>query len=167
MAKQWTIKPTSLELGIIYITEEGFHRLRARYQDLLYQQRPKISKEVGIAAAHGDRSENAEYQYGKKKLREIDREIYHLQKKFQVMERVTADKFPKDHVGFGSTVTLLDEDGKERLIQLVGEEEIDVELGKISYKSPLGRAIWKKKVGDICIFRPPKGEVEYEITAIN
>ncbi len=166
MGKKWTIKPKSLELDKIYLTRDGYERMRSRYHDLLYNQRPVITKEVGIAAAHGDRSENAEYIYGKRKLRQIDREVYVLQKKLEKVVIVEDKDFPKDHVGFGSKVRLKEEDGNEKVIQIVGEEEIDLAQGKISYKSPLAKALWKKKVGEICLFNPPKGEVEYQIMEI-
>ncbi len=166
MGKKWTIKPTSIELKDIYITEEGYKALRDKFNQLIKVDRPKIAHEVGVAAAHGDRSENAEYIYGKKKLREIDRQIYVLQKKFEVFKVVESKDFPTDKVGFGSRVRIIDEDENERVVQIVGDDEINLNEGKISLKSPLAKAVWQKKVGDICLFHPPKGEMEVEILEI-
>ncbi len=148
-----------------YITPGGFARLQAEMKQLIEVERPKTVDEVATAAAHGDRSENAEYKYGKLRLKEIDRRLRFLQKR---MDRaVVVD--PKDQtdkgeqVFFGATVEVEDEDGVRKRYQLVGEDESEPKQGRISWRSPLGRSLLKRSVGDFVIVRRPAGEVEVEI----
>ena len=133
------------------------------------KQRPKIVQEVADAAAQGDRSENAEYIYGKKKLREIDRRIHFLVKRLESASVVDPKARPegeRERIFFGATVDVEDEDGKTATYQIVGEDEIDLTRGRISYKSPLARALLKRKVDETVIFRRPSGEVELTIVSI-
>jgi len=148
------------------ITAEGLMKLREEYEHLWKVVRPQIAKAVGEAADEGDRSENAEYIYGKKKLGEIDRKLRHLGSRLKVL-KVAA---PPDHpqkVSFGCWVTYEeDETGEERCYQLVGPEEIDVTAGRISIDSPVGRALLGKKVDDDAVFIRPAGKVSVCITGI-
>jgi transcription elongation factor GreB len=152
-----------------YITREGALRLQEELADLRSRQRPKIVQEVAEAAAQGDRSENAEYIYGKKKLREIDRRIHFLVKRLESVTVVDPDQRPdgeRDRVFFGATVDVEDEDGKMATYQIVGEDEIDLGRGRISYRSPLGHALLRRRAGDSFAFRRPSGEVELTVVRI-
>ena len=152
-----------------YITPEGAKKLQ---EDLaqLFKSRPKVVQDVADAAAQGDRSENAEYIYGKKKLREIDRKIHWLTKRLESAQVVDPKQRPegeRDRVFFGATVEVEDDDGKTSRYTIVGEDEIDTPKGRISYKSPLARVLFKKKEGDTVLFRKPAGEVELTILSIS
>ena len=152
-----------------YITPAGAKKLQ---EDLaqLFKSRPKVVQDVADAAAQGDRSENAEYIYGKKKLREIDRKIHWLTKRLEAAQVVDPNERPedeRDRVFFGATVEVEDEDGKTARYTIVGEDEIDTPKGRISYKSPLARVLFKKKEGDTVLFRKPAGEVELTIRSIS
>jgi len=153
-----------------YLTPEGLARLRGELQALLGDERPKIVHAVNVAAAMGDRSENAEYIYGKRRLREIDRRIRFLQKRLDNVEVVDPAKSPTDKVAFGGWVQVADEDvqGKstKRWYQIVGEDEIDPQRGRITFSSPLGRALLGKQVGDYVKVQKPGGAAEVEILAI-
>src|SRR2546421_7553276 len=116
--------------GKRYITKLGFDRLREEFRRLLYEERPRVTHEVTVAAAHGDRSENYEYKLGKKKLREIDARLHRLQKQLESFEVVDPAKRPKtNRVFFGATVTVEDEDGETFTYQIVGGDELDESLG--------------------------------------
>ena len=154
-----------------YITREGARKLQEELVVLRTKQRPKVVQDVADAAAQGDRSENAEYIYGKKKLREIDRRIHYLTKRLETATVVgpadrDRDGSANDRVFFGATVGIEDEDGKEITYQIVGADEIDLARGRISYRSPLGSALIKRKVGETIVFRKPSGEAELTILAI-
>jgi transcription elongation factor GreB len=149
-----------------YITREGARKLQEELADLRSRQRPKIVQEVADAAAQGDRSENAEYIYGKKKLREIDRRIHFLTKRLETVTVVDAADRDTDQVFFGAFVEVEDEAGKLASYRIVGEDETEPKEGRISYKSPLGRALLKKRVGDAIVFRKPSGDVELTIVAV-
>lgn len=152
-----------------YMTRGGARRMQEELVTLRTKLRPKIVQEVADAAAQGDRSENAEYIYGKKKLREIDRRIHFLTKRLEsarIVEPTDRGDADAGRVFFGATVDVEDEDGKSSTYQIVGEDEIDLARGRISYKSPLGRILLKKKEGDTVLFRKPNGEVELTILAI-
>lgn len=150
-----------------YITREGARKLQEELADLRSRQRPKIVQEVADAAAQGDRSENAEYIYGKKKLREIDRRIHFLTKRLESAHVVDAsERTETDRVFFGAFVEIEDEDGKKSTYRIVGEDEIDTARGYISYKSPLGRALLKKREGETILFRKPAGEVELTVVRV-
>jgi transcription elongation factor GreB len=153
----------------LYITKAGFDRLREEFRHLLYQERPRVTREVTIAAAHGDRSENYEYKLGKKKLREIDARIHKLQKKLESYEVV--DPKTRERTGqafFGATVTVEDEDGETATYQIVGGDELEdsLGLGRISYEAPLGRALLGKREGDTVVVRRPAGDVELTVVKV-
>ena len=152
-----------------YITKAGFERLREQFRQLLYEERPRVTREVTVAAAHGDRSENYEYKLGKRKLREIDAKIHRLQKQLESYEVVDPAARPRtDRVFFGATVTVQDEGGEEATYQIVGGDELEESLGpgRISYEAPLGRALLGKREGDAVSVRRPAGEVELTIVKV-
>jgi transcription elongation factor GreB len=151
-----------------YITPAGLAALRARYDHLLGDERPKLVEVISWAAGNGDRSENGDYIYGRKKLREIDRELRHLSKRMKAAVPVDPAR-QEDHskVRFGATVTIVDEDEKVRTVTLVGEDEADASAGRISWRSPLALALKGSGVGDLRTVRLPAGEKEYEVTAIS
>lgn len=148
------------------ITRAGYERLVAERDRLWKVERPKVTQEVSDAAALGDRSENAEYLYGKKKLREIDKRLHFLNDKIERAVVVDPATLGGDRVTFGATVTFEDEEGKKKTYQIVGEDEVDAGAGKISHKSPVGRALLGKKVGDVVTVFRPAGEIEVEILAL-
>ncbi len=148
------------------ITPSGYQRLADEHQRLWHTDRPKIVNEVADAAAHGDRSENAEYIYGKKKLREIDKRLRFLSELFDKLTIVDPSKVRSEKVEFGATVDLEDADGKARTYTLVGVDEVDVKAGRISIASPIGKSLLNKKVGDIATVNRPAGELEVEILAL-
>ncbi|MBX3226891.1 MAG: transcription elongation factor GreB [Labilithrix sp.] len=154
-----------------YITRAGARRLQEELVDLRTKQRPKVVQDVADAAAQGDRSENAEYIYGKKKLREIDRRIHFLTKRLESARVVEPTDRPVSPDGatrvyFGATVTIEDEDGNESTYTIVGQDEIDAKVGRISHRSPLALALMKRREGDTFTFRKPAGEVDLTVTAI-
>ena len=148
------------------ITPAGYQRLADEQQRLWHSDRPKIVNEVADAAAHGDRSENAEYIYGKKKLREIDKRMRYLSQRLDKLTIVEPSKVRSDRIEFGATVDMEDADGKRKTYQLVGVDEVDVKAGRVSIASPIGKALLDKKVGDIATVHRPAGELEVEILAI-
>jgi transcription elongation factor GreB len=153
-----------------YITRAGFEKLREEFRRLLYEERPRVTHDVTVAAAHGDRSENYEYKLGKKKLREIDARIHRLQKQLEAYEVVDPAARPRtDRVFFGATVTVEDEDGVLATYQIVGGDELDDSLGpgRISYEAPLGRALLGKREGDAVVVRRPAGAVELTIVKVD
>lgn len=149
-----------------YITPAGYERLRAELARLWRTERPRVTREVAAAAAQGDRSENAEYIYGKKRLREIDRRIEFLAKRLDALTVVPARSEPADRVYFGAFVDLEDEDGSVSQFQLVGPDEFDAARGRISMDSPLGRALLRRTAGESFTFQRPKGPVTYTVLAI-
>jgi transcription elongation factor GreB len=149
-----------------YITPEGFERLRAEYERLWRHERPKVTREVTEAAAQGDRSENAEYIYGKKRLREIDRRLRFLSKRMDAVTVVSHTPSQAGKVFFGATVTLEDEDGTQHEYRLVGPDESDAGAGSISIESPLGRALLGREEGDSFDFVRPKGRTTFEVVAV-
>lgn len=150
-----------------YITRQGARKLQAELVQLRTKQRPKIVQEVADAAAQGDRSENAEYIYGKKKLREIDRRIHWLTKRLEHAHVVDhQERQDPGRVYFGATVTVEDEDGKDATYTIVGQDESDVSNGRISNVSPLAKALLMRSEGDSILFRKPSGEVELTITRV-
>ena len=151
-----------------YITPAGYRRLREEYEALFATERPKLVETIAWAAANGDRSENGDYIYGRKKLREIDRRIDFLSKRMRAANVVDpADQPERGKVWFGATVTLVDEDDQERIVTLVGEDETDAAKGLISWRSPIGRAIRGAAVGDLRRVMLPSGERALEIVAIS
>ena len=150
-----------------YITRRGAERLHAELLRLLNEERPKVTAEVSAAAAQGDRSENAEYIYGKKRLREIDRRIHFLQRRLDTCTVVVpSEQTDASRIYFGATVSLEDEDGNRTTYQIVGADEIDAKAGRISVDSPLGTALLGKRQGDSVLVRRPRGDVEVTILDI-
>lgn len=149
------------------MTRKGFERLAAEHDQLLLEERPKVVKGVQIAAAEGDRSENAEYIYGKKRLREIDKRLRYLGGLLKDVKLVDPEYLDGDKVCFGSTVTLTDEDGDTRNYTIVGDGEADGSGKEISYLSPVAKAVMGKKVGDVVLVRRPAGEIEFEISDLH
>ena len=150
-----------------YITPEGYRRLREEYEALFGTERPKLVETIAWAASNGDRSENGDYIYGRKRLREIDRRLGWLSRRMKDARVVEPAAQPeRSRVYFGATVTLVDEDNKERTVTLVGEDETDPSAGRIAWTSPIGRAIRGASVGDFRRVTLPVGERELEIAAI-
>jgi len=149
-----------------YMTPAGATRLQAELHDLLHKQRPELTAVVAWAAGNGDRSENADYIYGKRRLREIDRRIRFLTKRLEAAEIVDPQKVQSEQVFFGATVTVEDEEGQSKTYSIVGVDEADPGKGKISWISPLTRALLKARVGDLVQFKSPKGLRELEILEI-
>jgi transcription elongation factor GreB len=148
------------------ITSEGYRRLQQEAQQLWTVERPKLVKSVATAAAEGDRSENAEYIYGKRKLAEIDRRLTYLGKRLDVLEIVDAPPSHDGRVHFGAWVTLEDEDGNVVRYQIVGSDEIDPEQKRISIESPLAKALLRKQAGEEVEVQRPKGEITYTIIEV-
>ncbi len=150
-----------------YMTPEGFKKLQDELQHLKQVERPKVCEVVTWAAGNGDRSENADYQYGKRRLREIDRRTRYLTKRIDSAEIVEYTKNTADQVFFGATVTIRDEDDSLKTYSIVGVDEIDLDRGRISWVSPLANALFKAKVGDWVTFKTPKGVREVEIVEVS
>ncbi|MGN6849522.1 MAG: transcription elongation factor GreB [Sphingomicrobium sp.] len=151
-----------------YITPQGLARIRSEYDELFGIERPKIVETVSWAASLGDRSENADYIYGKRRLREIDRRLAHLGRIMKEAKVVDPSKQQaRDQVRFGATVELADEDDKCRTLTIVGNDEADATAGRIGWSAPLARALIGARVGDERIVRLPSGEKSYEVVAIS
>ena len=151
-----------------FITPAGFARLRAEYEALSGEERPKLVETISWAAANGDRSENGDYIYGRKKLREIDRRLSYLAKVMKAAKVVDPAAQPtRTEVRFGATVELADENDQRRIVTIVGDDESDAAAGHIGWSAPLARALRGAKVGDERIVRLPSGEKSYEVVAIN
>jgi transcription elongation factor GreB len=148
------------------ITPAGYDRLNKELNDLWRRERPKVVQEVSEAAAHGDRSENAEYKYGKRRLREIDRRMRYLSGLLDKLKVIDPSSISSDRVQFGATVRIIDAEERERTYQIVGVEEVDVKAGKISIASPMGRALLNKRVGDIAVINRPAGDLDVEIVEL-
>jgi transcription elongation factor GreB len=149
-----------------YITPTGYKKLVDELTELATVERPKVVREVSDAAAEGDRSENAAYIYGKRRLREIDRRMGFLQRRLESIQVVNADEQKKDRVRFGAFVTVADEEDEERCWQIVGVDEVDASAGRISWKSPVGRALLGKKIDDAVTVKWHAGERELTVVDI-
>jgi len=149
-----------------YITPSGFQKLKAEYQDLLHKERPKIVEVVAWAASNGDRSENADYLYGKKRLREIDKRLKFLSDRLESAEVVDPLSLDSKKVVFGATVTIRDEKDQIKIYKIVGEDELDPQKGLISWRSPMAKSLLGKSVGDSILVRKPSGEEEILIEKI-
>lgn len=151
-----------------YITPQGFARIRAEYEDLFGIERPKLVETIAWAAANGDRSENGDYIYGRKRLRELDRRLGYLSKVMKQAKVVDpADQPDRDQVRFGATVELADEADERRTITLVGDDEADAAKGMVGWSAPFARALVGARVGDERIVRLPAGEKSWEVIAIS
>ena len=150
-----------------YITPAGHARIRAEYDELFGIERPKIVETVSWAASLGDRSENADYIYGKRRLREIDRRLGYLARIMKEAKVVDPSRQEaRDQVRFGATVELADEEDKRRTVTIVGNDEADASAGTIGWSAPIARALIGARVGDERLVRLPAGEKSYEIVAI-
>jgi len=148
----------------IYITREGAKRLQAELASLRSRERPQIVQQVADAAAQGDRSENAEYIYGKKKLREIDGRIHWLTKRLESL--VVVEPTPGNVVYFGAYVDVEDERGERTTYRIVGEDEVEPLRGHVSWRSPLGNALLRHRAGDVVRVSRPNGLAELKIFAV-
>ncbi len=150
-----------------YISAAGLAALKKRYHELFHEERPKVVDIVSWAAGNGDRSENGDYIYGKKRLREIDREVRYLSRRIKASVTVNpADHPDKSRIFFGATVTLADEDDEQRIVTLVGDDEAEPDKGHIGWNSPLSRALRGAKLGDLRTVKLPAGDKEWEVVAI-
>ena len=150
-----------------YITPAGWRRLREELNQLVKHERPHMTQVVNWAASNGDRSENGDYLYGKRRLREIDRRIRFLTKRLEIAEVVDPElREASDQVFFAATVLILRGDGSEQRLSIVGVDEIDLARGHISWISPIARTLLKAREGDTVVFRGPQGEEEIEILEV-
>jgi transcription elongation factor GreB len=150
-----------------FITPDGFARIRAEYEQLFAIERPKLVETISWAAANGDRSENGDYIYGRKRLREIDRRISHLSRILKKAKVVDPAAQPaRDEVRFGATVELADEDDNRRTLTIVGDDEADAAAGRVGWGAPLARALIGARIGDERVVRLPAGEKSYEVMGI-
>ncbi|MAM37958.1 MAG: transcription elongation factor GreB [Erythrobacter sp.] len=150
------------------ITPAGYKALQARYDHLLGKERPEIVEIVSWAAGNGDRSENGDYLYGRKRMREIDRELAHLARRMKNARVISpADQPDKERVFFGATVEIADEEDARKTLTLVGDDEQDASSGKIGWSSPLARALKGASVGDVRSVRLPSGLRDWEVMAIS
>ncbi len=150
------------------ITPQGLAALKARYDHLLGKERPEIVEIVSWAAGNGDRSENGDYLYGRKRMREIDRELAHLAKRMKAAKVINPAEQPdRKRVWFGASVTIADEDDHERKLTLVGDDEQDPSNNRIGWSAPIARALRGSEVGDLRTVRLPGGEKEWEVVAIS
>ena len=150
-----------------YVTPRGYAQLKAELTQLLDAERPELVKVIAWAASNGDRSENGDYIYGKKRLREIDRRIHYLTKRLDSAEIVDpAARGANDQIFFGATVTYLSGAGEARTVTIVGVDEADPGRGHVSWVSPIAKALLKRRTGDVATLSTPRGEEEIEIVGI-
>ncbi|MBI2750528.1 MAG: transcription elongation factor GreB [Burkholderiales bacterium] len=153
--------------GRNYISRAGYARLKAELKALVEIERPKVVQAVAWAASNGDRSENADYLYGKKRLREIDRRVRFVIKRLEAAEVVDSAGRASDQVFFGATVTVASKSGGERTVTIVGIDEVDPARGRVSWISPIAKALLKARVGDAVTLRSPSGFEELEILRVS
>ncbi len=150
-----------------YISAAGYAVLKAEYDQLLGEERPKLLDVIAWAAGNGDRSENGDYIYGRKRLREIDRRLGFLAKRMKAARVIDpSQQAERGRAWFGSTVTIADEDDRHRIVELVGDDEADAGAGRIGWNSPMARALRSASVGDVRTVQLPAGVREYEVIAI-
>ena len=149
-----------------YITPTGYARLRSELKALVEIERPELVKTVAWAASNGDRSENADYLYGKKRLREIERRVRFLIKRLEIAEVVDPRDQDRDRVFFGATVTYRDSGGREHTVSIVGTDEVDPAHGRVSWVSPIARALLKTREGDAVTLSTPAGNEPLEVLGI-
>lgn len=149
-----------------YITKEGFLKLQEEFKELFSNERPKLVETVAWAAGNGDRSENGDYIYGKKRLREIDRRLKFLRDRIEAAQVIDPKTLKSDKVIFGAEVTIEDEEGRVKTYRIVGEDEISPETNHISWKAPMAKALLGKKKGDEVLIKRPAGDLYAEILEI-
>jgi transcription elongation factor GreB len=161
-------EPSALPVGFKnYMTPQGHRQLQEELRGLLRVERPKVVEVVAWAAGNGDRSENGDYIYGKRRLREIDRRIRFLSKRLEIAQVVDrAQQKNLNQVFFGATVTYADQRGAERTVTIVGVDEADLDRGQVSWISPIARALIKAREGDIRELRTPAGIEHIEVLSI-
>lgn len=163
MKKQKSAKSDEIN----YITPQGYERMQTELHDLLTKERPAVTKVITWAAGNGDRSENADYIYGKRRLREIDRRIKFLHDRLEICQVVKLPSPPLETIQFFATVTIQDEEARTKKYTIVGADEVDLKKNHISWKSPLATALLGKRRGDEIEFKNPKGElVQWEILQV-
>lgn len=150
-----------------YITPQGFKKLQEEFSRLFHDERPKLVETVAWAAGNGDRSENGDYIYGKRRLREIDKRLKFLRDRIENAQVVDPTQVKSEKVVFGATVTVIDEEGVEKSYVIVGEDEIEPGQNKISWKSPMARALLGKEVGDEAEIQRPSGPLTVEVVKID
>jgi transcription elongation factor GreB len=151
-----------------YITPAGYATLRAEYDQLFATERPQVVETIAWAAGNGDRSENGDYIYGRKRLREIDRRLGWLSRRMKAAKVVDpARQEDRSRIFFGATATIADEDDNQRILTLVGDDEADASAGKVGWNAPIARALRGAAIGDLRRVALPAGEKEYEIVAIS
>jgi transcription elongation factor GreB len=149
-----------------YITPPGHQKLLDELNHLLKVERPEVTKLVQWAASNGDRSENADYLYGKRRLREIDRRMRFLSGRLEAAVVVDPSSIMSEKIQFGATVKVCDEEGLTRIYSIVGVDEVDTDRGRISWQSPIGKSLLGKEVGDEVVIRVPSGEKTFEVVEI-
>lgn len=151
-----------------YITPAGFARLRSEYEALFSVERPKLVETISWAAGNGDRSENGDYIYGRKRLREIDRTLNRLSRKMKAAKVIDPQaQTERSRIFFGATVTIVDEEDRERTLTIVGDDEADAGQGLIGWNAPLARALRGASIGDLRRVELPSGSREYEILSVS
>jgi transcription elongation factor GreB len=150
-----------------YITPKGHKKLVDELDQLLKAERPEVTKLIQWAASNGDRSENADYLYGKRRLREIDRRVRFLTQRLDAAVIVDPSQIKATKVQFGATVEVVNEDGENRRFTIVGVDEVDTAKGRISWQSPIGKSLLGKEEGEEVLIRVPSGEVTFEIVKIS
>lgn len=149
-----------------YISPKGHQKLVDELDQLLKVERPEVTKLIQWAASNGDRSENADYIYGKRRLREIDRRIRFLSQRLDASVIVDPTKITSEKIQFGATVELIDEDGNNRKFTIVGVDEVDTAKGRISWQSPIGKTLIGKASGEEVLVKTPSGEITYEVVSV-
>ena len=149
-----------------YITPQGFQKLQSEYTDLMSRERPEVVRLVQWAASNGDRSENADYLYGKKRLREIDRRLRFLASRIEAARVIDPASVRSSKIQFGATVTTQSTEGVLKTWKIVGQDEIDTAQGLISWISPIGKGLLGKSVGEDVTIQTPQGEVNLEVIEI-
>jgi len=162
------LEPTlQVPSGKNYISASGLKKLKDELNHILDVDRPEIVRIVSWAASNGDRSENGDYLYGKKKLRELDRRIRFLSKRIEIAEVVYAPEKPTTKVLFGATLVVENESGVKKTLTIVGIDETDVNRGRISWISPIGKALLQADQGDVVTVKTPKGDEDFEILEVS
>jgi len=149
-----------------YITPAGHARLKSELKTLVEVERPEVVRTVSWAASNGDRSENGDYIYGKRRLREIDHRIRYLIKRLEIAEVVDPRDQEQDRVFFGATVTYRDSKGEQRTVSIVGTDEVDPAHGRVSWVSPVAKALLRAREGDVVVLQTPAGPEELEVIGV-
>ena len=160
-------EPAELPVSRFYMTPAGYDRLRSELKQLVEVERPEVVRTVSWAASNGDRSENGDYIYGKRRLREIDRRVRYVIRRLENSEVVRSAGRDTDQVFFGATVRVRSKDGADRTVTIVGLDEVDTGRGRVSWISPIAKALIKAREGDVVTLRTPGGAEELEILEVS